>query len=483
MTMTYGQIQDGLRAAIAASVAADPETDDSYVWVIDFSDTYVVYEIDFNEYLQDDYSMADDGSIVLAGNPQPVKSITTYVPLGADSAGIETRGALSRRDARGRPARATSVTVKSEPLTYHRWARHSYYRDLLLTDRMPGAAGRLERHAQEMRVIDAERNELIWRSLRSGNFETRVEPNRTDGQGGYFSPPIWLNELFATAKRPGRILAGLMPRFELPPGVSQINLPIIGTGTTTGAMADNEGVPGQDITDSAGSSTVVTLAGQADVALQALEQSPAGAMLDWALLMDMAEDYDRDLETQLLIGTGSANNQLLGIQTADTTITYTDASPTGSRMFPYFGQAAGQLGDSRLLPPEVWLMRTARWSWLTTQEDTAGRPFGISTPFFLGSDEETPDPVGGLISWPVFLDDAIPATQGAGANQDFIACLRPTDLILLEGPIQTAVMREPLSGALGARIQLHGSVAAITNRYTSGIWVIQGTGTVVQTNY
>jgi len=128
-------------------------------------------------------------------------------------------------------------------------------------------------------------------------------------------------------------------------------------------------------------------------------------------------------------------------------------------------------------------MRTARWSWLTTQEDTAGRPFGISSPFFLGADEETPDPVGGLISWPVFLDDAIPATQGAGGNEDFITCLRPTDLILLEGPVQTAVMREPLSGALGARIQLHASVAAITNRYTAGIWVIQGTGTVVQTNY
>jgi len=483
MTMTYGQLQDGLRAAIAASVAADPEADDSYVWVIDFSDSYVVYEVDFNEYLQDDYSIDADGGITLAGDPQPVKSITTYVPLASDSTGIETRGALARRDARARPARATAVTVTSEPLTYHRHARHSYYRDLLLTDRVTGAGERLARHAQEMRVIDAERADRAWRSLRAGDFEYRVEPNRTDGQGGYFSPPIWLNQLFATAKRPGRVLAGLMPRFELPPGVSQINLPIIGTGTNTAPVADIEGVPAQDITDSAGSSIVVTLAGQADVALQALEQSPAGAHLDWALLMDMAEDYDRDVETQLLIGTGSTNNQLLGIQAADTSITYTDASPTGARMWPYFGQAAAQLGDSRLLPPEVWLMRTARWSWLTTQEDTAGRPFGISSPFFLGADEETPDPVGGLISWPVFLDDAIPATQGAGGNEDFITCLRPTDLILLEGPVQTAVMREPLSGALGARIQLHASVAAITNRYTAGIWVIQGTGTVVQTNY
>jgi hypothetical protein len=152
-------------------------------------------------------------------------------------------------------------------------------------------------------------------------------------------------------------------------------------------------------------------------------------------------------------------------------------------MWAYFGQAAAQIGDNRLLPPECHLMRTSRWSWLTTSEDTASRPFGLSSPFFLGSDAATPNPVGGLISWPVFASDAISATQGTGANQDSIISLRPRDMILLEGQPVTNVFREALSGSLGARIQFHNRVAAITSRYPTGISVIGGTGCVVQSSF
>ena len=152
-------------------------------------------------------------------------------------------------------------------------------------------------------------------------------------------------------------------------------------------------------------------------------------------------------------------------------------------MYPYFGQAIAQVGNNRLLPPECWLMRSSRWGWVTTQESTAGLPFGLPSPFFMGNDDETPDPVSGLLGFPVFLDESIPATLGAGSNQDIILCMRPTDLILLEGDVKTAVYTEVLSGSLGARMQLHQSVAAITNRYTAGISVITGTGMVTQSGF
>jgi hypothetical protein len=83
----------------------------------------------------------------------------------------------------------------------------------------------------------------------------------------------------------------------------------------------------------------------------------------------------------------------------------------------------------------------------------------------------------------VFLDDAIPTTLGTAGNQDAVVCLRPTDLIFLEGQPQIAVFREPLSGVLGARIQFHASVAAITNKYPTGIATVTGTGLVPQANY
>ncbi len=377
----------------------------------------------------------------------------------------------------------TEVVVNAEPLTYHEHAPHSYFRDLVVQDWSDEARARQRRHAEEMDVITRERDQRAWRSLWAGELEYRVEPNRTDGQGGYFSPPLWLNELFATAKRPGRVLAGLMQHFDLPAGASSVNLPIISTGTQTEPVEDNQAQPDQDVVDAAGSSTVVTISGEVEAALQLLEQSPPGAHLDSAFFKDLTEDFDYKLEIQLLNGSGSANNQILGVVQADNPITYTSGSPTAGGMWTYFGQAAAQLGDNRQMPPEAWLMRTARWSWLTTAEDTQGRPFGLSSPFFLGSDEKTPDPAGGLVSWPVFLDDAIPATLGAGGNQDQVICLRPTDLMLFESNPVTAVMREPLSGQIGVRIQLHCRVAAITNRYPGGIYVLGGSGFVVQSGF
>jgi hypothetical protein len=128
-------------------------------------------------------------------------------------------------------------------------------------------------------------------------------------------------------------------------------------------------------------------------------------------------------------------------------------------------------------------MRTARWAWITTAEDTAGLPFGLPSPFFMGNTADTPDPVGGLLGFPVFLDDAIPATFGAGGNQDQIACLRPSDLIFFEGAPQMSVDLEALSAALGARLIYRNYAAAITSRFASGIAAIAGTGMVVASGF
>ena len=200
--------------------------------------------------------------------------------------------------------RSERIRVKSEPLTYREGDPEvSYYRDLLLSDRVPGAADRLQRHREEMDVVRSERETRAWRSLHSGDLEYRLEPNRTQGYGGYFTVPLWLNQAFATANRAGRTLADLIsPKFDLPQGVSSVNLPIIITGTAVQPALDTAPVVDQDITDAPGSSTVATLSGDADVSLQLLEQSPGGAHLDWALFQDLSEAYDEDLETQLLNG-------------------------------------------------------------------------------------------------------------------------------------------------------------------------------------
>lgn len=388
-------------------------------------------------------------------------------------------------------------------LTYRQDGDHSWFRDRILTatgrDAGPGAAERMRRHDQEMRGILGDRGSAAYKTIRAAGFEYRVEPNTNTGTGGNFAPPLWVNEMFATAKRQMRVLADLIPAtFPMPPGVSSINLPIINNGTVVQPVQDGGPVPAQDVTDQAGSSTVVTLSGQVDIALQLLEQSPVRAAVDWAFMLDLSEAYDAQLEQQLLYGAGTAYNQILGVANAATAyVTYNDASPTGSEMWPFFGQAVAQLGDNRDLPPEVWLMRTARWGWLNSSEDTATRPFGLPSPFFLGNTDSTPDPVGGLLGFPVFLDDAIPAAMVwgspsstvdpvyTGGTQDMLIALRPSDLILFEGNPQISVgnvYTEPGSGSLTVKIGMH-DYAAMISRYSAGVVPVGGTGFTVQSGY
>ena len=129
-----------------------------------------------------------------------------------------------------------TVTVRSEPLTYDRHGPHSFFRDLALAtiNGDPVCQARLDRHAMEL----------------------RVNPNTTDGTGGYFSPPAWLNQEFATANRAVRVLADLYPHFPLPKGVSQVSLPLMTTGTTVGAQNPDGAVPDGDVVDATHSPTL-----------------------------------------------------------------------------------------------------------------------------------------------------------------------------------------------------------------------------------
>lgn len=397
-----------------------------------------------------------------------------------------TESSTVEADESGATPEAKSVAVVSEPLTYHQHARHSFFKDMLVADREPSAARRLDRHEVEMRSIREAADKESWRRLHAGDVETRVNPNTNSGTGGYFTTPLWLNQQFATAPRADRIVADLIRnKFDLPEGVSSVNLPIITQGTKTASAIDDAAVSDQDVQDAPGSSVVATITGQADTALQLLEQSPAGAHLDWAFFTDLNADYDAQLENQLLNGLGAAARQILGVLTSAGTagVTYTSASPNGAELYPYLGQAIARVGNNRSKPPECWIMRSARWGWLSTSESTQNLPFGLPTASYIGDQVYEPNPVAGLIGFPVFCDDLIPQNLGAGGNQDVIAALRPSDMVLLESAPVMNVNREVLSGSLGVRIQMHKKAAAITNRYLSGISPITGTGLVVAAGF
>lgn len=352
----------------------------------------------------------------------------------------------------------TDVRVTAEPLTYREDTEFSFFQDMIDSERGSyDASDRLARHGREM--------------------EERAHPDRTQGTGGYFAPPLWLNDRFASVPRPGRVLADLIPNLPLPPGVQSVNIPALTAGMGTVTIADDASLTDTDITDTSVSSPVVTITGQDDVSQQLLDQSPRGAHLDWVLFKDLDESYNATLETQLINGSG-ASGQLLGLLNITSsnspaninTITYTDATPTATEMFTFFGQAVAAIGINRKQPPETWLMTTARQAWIASSEDSQQRPLMVAGAAAPGEFQ--------LVQYPVKLDDAIPRTLGTGTNQDAVLLCKPSDMILLEGEPRTNVFVEPGSGNLMARIQMHRYVAAILNRYPTGIAAIEGTGLI-----
>ena len=226
-------------------------------------------------------------------------------------------------------------------------------------------------------------------------------------------------------------------RSPSPQGVSQVNLPLLTTGTLAVAQAPNASVAEQDLVDAAGSSNVVTIAGQSDVALQALEQEPASAALDWALTKDLSESFDQQLEAQLINGQGSAANQLLGVLnvTGINTVAFTSGSPTGSSSTPSWARHRQPSATLARCRPSASSCGPLRWAWYGSAVDGASRPYippGGFGGFTVGKSDDLdsnvgPTPIGPLFGFPVYLDDAIPATLGTTANQDAIIALRPSD--------------------------------------------------------
>jgi HK97 family phage major capsid protein len=380
------------------------------------------------------------------------------------------------------------ASVVRESLTYENGGPHSFFRDSWQAKMgRADAKERIERHGRELAV------ELrAWRAKRENaqrsrgeslGVEYRATPSRTIGQGGSFAPPLYLIQEFATAPCPERVFTDLCETFTLPKGVQSVNIPRITTGTDAQTVTDTTASPGRDLTDALASSKVVTISGTSDVSLQLLEQSGPGlAHLDRVIWRDLTAAYDAELEEQATRGTGT-NGQILGLLNIPGIgeITYTDASPTASELYPHLGEVFGNVSDNRKLPPEVWLLRGGRWSALATGEDENKRP--LSVPFDVQSPATLEvNPVGVLLGLPVFLSESIPATLGVGGNQDAIIATRPVDSYMWESEPVLDLYKEVLSGTMQARLQLRGYVAAILGRYPTATATLTGTGLVVATN-
>ena len=398
---------------------------------------------------------------------------------------------------RGTSTSTSNGHVKiTEPLTYRQRGDHSMFTDLLLRHRgSDEAKARLERHEKEMRdqLPTIERRgsstqpegvtfEREYRAP-SGSFPSGTTP----GGGGAATPPLWAVELEGVYPRPQRVIADLANPMPLPAGVSSVNVPILTTGTSTSQQTPNQPVSATDVTDTAGTSPVVTIAGQCDVPIQMIEQSPRGVW-ETTLLRDLWADFDAKFERMLINGTGGSapTGQILGCLNVSGigSVTYTDSSPTGPELFTKLGPAFASVSNNRKIRPEAWAMTGSRFAWLSTSEDSSSRPLEVpAAAQRLVDDPTMPTPVGSLVGLPIFTNEELPTTQGTGANQDLIMAFRWSDFLVWESEPTLNVFTQTISGDLMARVQFRCYVAAIMNRYPSGMSTITGSGLAVQSGF
>ena len=230
---------------------------------------------------------------------------------------------------------------------------------------------------------------------------------------------------------------------------------------------------------------VRTVAGQQDVALQLLEQSPI--MFDEVVFTDLTADYNARLDVQALNGSGSSG-QIQGILGLSGTnaITYTDASPTVPELFPKGADALSQVATNRLRPADHWVMHPRRWYWMTAALDANSRPLVVPVangPYMaqgIAQGVESEGPVGIWHGLPVILDPNHPVTLGAG-TEDRIIGSKMSDHILFEGQLRTRALPEVLSGTLTVRLQVYAYVAWTAGRFPAATSIIAGTGLIAPT--
>lgn len=363
-----------------------------------------------------------------------------------------------------------SVKVTSEPEIYRSGVGgRSYFRDLHLA-RNKGDRDALDRLSRNDRG-------------RAADPEFRAI-STTNGAGGEFVPPLWLEDQFVKFARPGRITANLTPTHPLPPGTDSINVPKVNTGTAVAVQTtQNSAVQVTDLTTTSISSGISTIAGGQTVSLQLMEQSPLN--IDDLVLADLAAAYAQALNLQVLSGSGTAGQQT-GILTLGGTnsVAFTSASPTLGLLYSKLAGAIQQIHTKRFLPPDTIIMHPSRWAWCLAALDGQSRPLVVpdaSGPWNAAGNAgavASQGFVGHIMGLPVYVDATIPTNLGAGTNQDTIIVARMADLMLWESNVRAEAFAQTYANQMSVFVRLYNYASFQPARYPASISVIGGTGLV-----
>jgi HK97 family phage major capsid protein len=377
--------------------------------------------------------------------------------------------------ATGTPSTSSAYTNSRESYARDNYA-HSFFAD--------------QRSAQLGDVAAAQRlaanNEVRRLETRAGDLSST-----TATAGGVFAPPGWLIDEYVALARPGRVCADLMHKVPLPGGVSSIALPKIGGGTTALVQASqNSALSDTAMTTTSVSSGISLIGGRQTISLQLIQQSP-GASFDQIVLQDLAADAARNLDLQVISGSGSAG-QLRGIAqvVGGSTVTFTTASPkvvdgttSANSFYNAVIKAVTTVAQNRYAPATAIVMRPDRWGWILEALDTSSRP--LVTPdgpqyngLAVSTEPTAQGAAGTLVGLPVYLDPNIPVTWNSTTNQDAVLVLRTDDMWLYESELELRTFDSTYADQASILARSIQYAAFIPDRQPASVGVVQGTGMV-----
>lgn len=393
-------------------------------------------------------------------------------------------------------ARAAAPVLQTEPITVNEPAtydpkniRRSFFGDLYRAQRFQDrdALERLQRNTRE-HIVEAEK-----RGTPVLDAEGRAMSSSSTA-GGDFLPPLYFGDLYAEFKRARRVYSNLVQNRPLPPTGNTITIPRMTGGATTAVQtADNANLATQDAVTATLTVPVCTVAGYSDLSRQIIERSDPG--LDELILQDLYKSYNAQVNFYTVNGSGSSGQPLgvLGVSGINA-ITFTSGSPTVPLLYPKVMDAVRQITEG-VFEPTVGLVMTARrWAWILASLDSSNRPLAVPNqqgPFNSvgvkndgnASFLENMTPAGWFAGYPVYIDETIPKTLGAGTNEDRIIAGAFGENILWEdaaGP-RTFTFEGILSQTAGIRVEVFGYMAFTAGRYPKANSVISGTGLTAPT--
>lgn len=374
------------------------------------------------------------------------------------------------RISRGRSVatRGGRISVK-EPLVYEPGSGNSYFRDLLSAEvnKDAEATTRLTLHGRQM---VAEVRDV-----------TTADPGAAS-----FIPPLYLGGEWIDTATPGRPLAdaivangGSVP---LSPVGKRMDFPRVSVAPDV-AVQSSEGsaVNETDLDGETYSVNKVTIAGQNDTSIQALEFSDPS--IDTIIMRELQKSYNQQLDYQLIYGSGSSG-QHRGIKTVVVSDGGNTVSFSSGGADDLLGKIYEGVSDIATQAPGFdathVLAHSRRLAWMASHRDGNGNLFQQGQ-MFLAAGEQNRGFVGNIAGLTPIRDANILTNQGTGTNEDDVYVMDIGELMLAEGPVRTRVLQEVLSGTLQIRIQLYAFSAFAGGRRPKVLTRISGAGLATPT--